>query len=132
MADSHYNAAQLVLPVRDMKESRDWYEALGFETVWVNRDESDPEGNFATLVRDGARIMLIRSEREEYGHPWEQPGNGYLFLLVKGVEGVYKAVRGRGVATDTGLVPQPWGPPGFHLTDPSGNLVLVAEDVSGE
>lgn len=62
MADYHYNSAQLVLPVNDMTAARTWYEdRLGFETVFLNSDDDDPDGNFATLIGDTARLMLIPS-----------------------------------------------------------------------
>jgi len=129
MADFHYNSAQLVLPVNDMTAARTWYEGgLGFRTVYLNSDEDDPEGNFATLIRDTARVMLIQDEEGEREHPWSTAGTGYLLLQVKNVGGVHRFVTGRGC--DAKLEKQPWGAMGFRLVDPSGNLIRVAEDLN--
>lgn len=67
MATFCYNCAQLVLPVKDMAIARTRYEnVLGFETVFLNKDDDDPVGNFATLNKDTARIMLILDEGGEH------------------------------------------------------------------
>lgn len=128
MSDFHYNSVQLVLPVNDMKSARNWYEdRLGFRTDFLNRDEDDPDGNFATLTRDTARLMLILDEGKANSHPWTVAGNGYLFLQVKNVEAVHAFVKERGLVAQ--LAKQSWGAKGFYLEDPSGNQVMVAEDL---
>ena len=133
MADSRFVRAQLVLPVKDMKLAREWYEiAFDFKTTYLHNDADDPEGNYAILKRDGAETHLILDEPpHRHEHPWSQAGTGYLFLLVRGVDQVFEAVQDRKVEITRGLVTENWGARAFKVTDPSGNLILVAEDTSG-
>jgi len=129
MSESSFVRAVLVLPVNDMKEARAWYaNALDSETVYLHDDPvEDPEGNYAILRRNGAEVHLILDEPPR-DHPWTTAGTGYLFLIVRGVDGVYQQVRARGVTVTRGIQQESWGARAFQLTDPSGNLILVAED----
>lgn len=127
MSTARYLAAQLVLPVDDIPRACAWYQrALSFETNFVNRDADDPDGNYAILTRDDAAVHLIRDESPRQ-HPWSIAGTGYLYLVVRGVEDVYRTVQERGISITRGLQTDDWGVPAFQLTDPSGNLILVAE-----
>ena len=128
MDDARFVQANLVLPVRDMRESRTWYaHALGFETVYLHDDPvEDPEGNYAILRRDSAEVHLILDELPRH-HPWTTAGTGYLFLTVKGVDTVFQQVQAKGVAITRDIIAEPWGARAFQLTDPSGNLILIAE-----
>lgn len=128
MRDSQFLRSVLVLPVRDMTPSREWYaSALGFETVFLNTDpEDDPEGNYAILRRDGAEVHLIRDEPPRE-HPWSTAGTGYLYLIVRDVEAVLQDACEAGVVPTRDLRLEDWGARAFQLTDPSGNLILVAE-----
>ena len=129
MSDSSFVRAVLVLPVGDMKQARDWCaNALNFETVYLHNDPvEDPDGNYAILRRDGAEVHLILDEPPR-DHPWTTAGTGYLFLLVRGVEAVYQQVQAKGVTVTRGIRQESWGAHAFQLTDPSGNLILIAED----
>jgi uncharacterized glyoxalase superfamily protein PhnB len=113
-----------------MNQARAWYaEALGFETVYLHDDPvDDPEGNYAILRRDTAEVHLIVDEPPR-DHPWSTSGTGYLFLVVRGVDAVYHRVQASGLAIRRGVQQESWGARAFQLTDPSGNLVLVAEEV---
>lgn len=130
MNKSRFVRAILVLPVDDMQQARAWYaKALDFETVFLNQDPvEDPEGNYAILRRDGAEVHLILDEplRE---HPWTTAGTGYLFLIVEGIDTVFEQVQARGITVTREIKVESWGARAFQLTDPSGNLILVAEDV---
>lgn len=131
MAESRCVEAMLVLPVGDMAAAREWYaRVLDFETVYLHCDpEDDPEGNYAILQRDAAEVHLILDEPPRE-HPWTTAGTGYMFLIVQGVDGVYDAVKSRGVAVTREMREEAWGARAFQLTDPSGNLILVAEQVA--
>jgi uncharacterized glyoxalase superfamily protein PhnB len=133
MSDANFLRAVLVLPVRDMKQARDWYlDALGFETVYLHDDpQEDPEGNYAILRRDGAQVHLILDEPPR-DHPWTTAGTGYMFLIVANVDAVYRQVQESGVALTRELRRESWGARAFQLTDPSGNLILVAEDINNQ
>jgi len=129
MNDSGFVRAVLVLPVGDMKQARAWYESvLGFETAYLHDDPvEDPDGNYAILRRDGAEVHLILDEPPR-NHPWTTAGTGYLFLIVRGVDAVYQQVQAKRVTVTRPIRQESWGARAFQLTDPSGNLVLVAED----
>jgi uncharacterized glyoxalase superfamily protein PhnB len=128
VGDTHFVRAGLVLPVDDMKRAREWYaDTLGMETVYLHSDPvEDPEGNFATLRRDGAELHLILDEPPRT-HPWTTAGTGYMFLTVRGVDAAYEEALASGAAITRGIEEEGWGARAFQLTDPSGNLILVAE-----
>jgi len=113
-----------------MKEARGWYERiLGFETVYLNTDpDEDPDGNYAILKRDGAEVHLILDDSPRE-HPWSTAGTGYMFLTVQGVDAVFERVQQHGASITRGIITEAWGARAFQLTDPSGNLILVAEAV---
>ena len=127
---SNFVRAQLVLPVANLPAARDWYaRALDFETVYLHSDPAeDPEGNYAILRRDGAEVHLILDEPPRE-HPWTTAGAGYMFLLVRGVDDVYEQVQARGIAITRAMRQEAWGARAFQLTDPSGNLILVCEEL---
>ena len=134
MSASQFVRAQLLLPVSDMKQTREWYErALDFETTYLHSDPvEDPDGNYAILKRDSAEIHLILDEMNdpsaERDHPWTIAGTGYLCLIVGGVDAVFDRVLAQGIAIRRGIETEDWGARAFQLTDPSGNLILVADD----
>lgn len=117
-----------VLPVKDIRAAREWYaKALGFETVYLHTDPvDDPEGNYAILKRGGAEVHLILDD-EPRGHPWSVAGTGYLFLIVQNAEPVLGRAEANGVTPTRGIRMEDWGARAFLLTDPSGNLIRVAE-----
>ncbi len=117
-----------------MKQTREWYErVLDFETTYLNSDPvEDPEGNYAILKSDSAELHLILDEMNdpsaERDHPWTIAGTGYLFLIVCGVDAVFERVQAQGIAIRRGIETEDWGARAFQLTDPSGNLILVADE----
>ncbi len=131
MGESAFLGAILVLPVGEMQRARDWYaEVLGFRTVYLHHHpREDPRGNYAVLRRDEAEVHLILDEPPRH-HPWTAVGTGYLFLTVRGVEEVYRKIQARGVALTREMRRESWGARAFQLTDPSGNLILVAEEAA--
>jgi uncharacterized glyoxalase superfamily protein PhnB len=122
---------QLVLPVARMSEARDFYaRALDFETTYLHDDPvEDPEGNYAILRRDPAELHLILDE-PPHDHPWTKAGTGYVFLIVQDLDAIFAQVQERGVPITRPIIRESWGARAFQLTDPSGNLILVAEETS--
>ncbi len=53
-----------------------------------------------------------------------------LFLIVRGVDVVFAEAQGKGVQITRGIKQESWGARAFQLTDPSGNLILVAEEIT--
>ncbi len=117
-----------------MKQTREWYErVLDFETTYLHSDPvEDPDGNYAILKCDSAELHLILDEMNdpsaERDHPWTRAGTGYLFLIVRGVDAVLERVQAQGTAVRRGIEKESWGARAFQLTDPSGNLILVASE----
>jgi uncharacterized glyoxalase superfamily protein PhnB len=133
-SERQFIRAVLVLPVAEMRTARDWYASvLGFETVFLNADPvEDPDGNYAILRRDGAEMHLILDDVVQNDgmrdHPWSTAGTAYLFLQVRDVDAVHQQVIAAGGTVRRGIERQDWGARAFQLTDPSGNLILVAEE----
>ena len=123
--------AVLVLPVSNMTESICWYsKVLGLDLVYLHNDPvDDPEGNYAILRRDGAEVHLILDEPPRV-HPWSTAGSGYLFLLVRDIDAVFDRVKSSGTEIARGICKEDWGARAFLLTDPSGNLIRIAEEVA--
>jgi catechol 2,3-dioxygenase-like lactoylglutathione lyase family enzyme len=132
MSAPQFVRAQLVLPVAEMARDRAWYaDVLGFQTVFLNTDpDEDPDGNYAILRRDGAEVHLLLDESPRE-HPWTTAGTGYLFLIIRGVEALYEQLQSRDVPIARGLQRESWGALAFQWADPSGNLILVAEEFAG-
>jgi catechol 2,3-dioxygenase-like lactoylglutathione lyase family enzyme len=130
MTSDNYRRAVLVLPVAAMRTAREWYQrVLGFETIYLHDDPvEDPEGNYAILRRGEAEFHLILDEAQRR-HPWTTAGAGYVFLLVGDVDAAFRDVVSRGEPVPRGIVRQDWGARAFELDDPSGNRILVAEDL---
>ena len=133
MSASHFVCAQLVLPVSDVRQTREWYErVLDFETKYLHSDPADdPEGNYAILRRDDAELHLILDEMNdpaERDHPWTIAGTGYIYLIVRGVDAILEQVQANGISVRRGIRTEDWGARAFQLIDPSGNLILVAEN----
>jgi uncharacterized glyoxalase superfamily protein PhnB len=117
-----------------MKQAREWYErVLDFKTTFLNSEPvEDPDGNYAILQRDSAVLHLILDELNDpsadRAHPWTRAGTGYLFLIVRGVDAVLERAQAQGAAVRRGIEKESWGARAFQLTDPSGNLILVANE----
>ena len=132
MCQPSFVRAVLVLPVSNMTESISWYsKVLGLDLAHLHNDPvDDPEGNYAILRRDGAEVHLILDEPPRV-HPWSTAGNGYLFLLVRCIDAVFEQVKSSGTEITREICKEDWGGArAFLFTDPSGNLIRIAEDVA--
>ncbi len=114
-----------------MTESISWYSTvLGLDLVYIHNDPvDDPEGNYAIVRRDGAEVHLIRDEPPSE-HPWTTAGNGYLYLLVRDIDTVFDRVKSSGTGITREICKEDWGVRAFLLTDPSGNLIRIAEEMN--
>ena len=131
MSSPTFVRVSLVLPVNNMAAACDWYaQTLGFATIFLNSDDDDPQGNYAILRRDDAEVHLVLDEPPRE-HRWSTAGTGYMFLQVKNVEALHVALLANGIRLARELRTEDWGAQAFQLTDPSGNLILVAEDLAG-
>lgn len=107
----------ITLLASDMRHSIAFYETLGFEV------EFRGEG-FTTLRAGDAVVNLI--ERARYRHSFW----GRVILQVNDVDALHRRI------TEAGLeAPQPqdasWGERYFHIRDPDGHEVSVAQPIDG-
>ena len=109
------------VPARDMAVSLQFYRDLGFETPWVS-DE------LAYLHAGGCSFLLQKYFVAEHA------GNFMMHLLVEDAQAWHSHVEQLGIAQRYGVqltspVLQPWGMLDFTLTDPSGVLWRIAQNV---
>lgn len=118
-----------VLPVTDILESSGWYRrALGFEAVYLHEgDEPGEATNYAVLRRGNLYMHLCLDEPPPYRQAWTRAGTGYLYLMVRSVDEVYRDVQSSGVAIARELAIENWGARGFNLIDPSGNGIHIEQ-----
>jgi catechol 2,3-dioxygenase-like lactoylglutathione lyase family enzyme len=105
------------LPMRDAKETRAFYEKLGF----ICAHENPPPDSFLFLMRDGVKLQFFNA-----------PGiDGSLTdhtccIYVEDLEGTYRAFQRAGVGKLMPIERKPWGVPEFVLIDVNGNMLRVA------
>ena len=127
-ADSEPGIAIPILPARDLLETREFYEALGFETTgWW------PEfGGYAASVRGDITMHFFSFEDLS-------PSTNYAqcYWRVKDVDGLYAEYQklglpGSGIPRMDTLENKPWGMREFAIVDPSGNLVRIGRALSSQ
>ena len=130
MSEKQILRTTTVLPVSEIRQSTEWYEAsLGLETVYLHESEHEgEETNYAVMVRDGVQVHLILDEPPPHNAPWTKAGTGYLSLKVRDVDAMFDEVRSRDVEITRGLQTENWGARGFNLTDPSGNAIHIEQE----
>ena len=109
------------VPARDFASSRRFYTELGFT-------EKSEVGGVAYFLHDDASFLLQDFYNKELAE------NLMLHLLVEDVAAWHARVSGSGLAQRYGvqlseMVQQPWRMRDFTLTDPSGVLWRIAQNV---
>jgi uncharacterized glyoxalase superfamily protein PhnB len=109
------------VPARDFAEAQAFYLALGFEIPWSSEEMA--------YVRYGATSFLL----QKFYVP-EHANNFMMHLLVENVDDWHRNVLDSGVVERFGsrLEPpedRPWGLRDFPLTDPSGVLWRIGQDI---
>ena len=109
------------VPARDFDASKAFYLALGFEVPWSDDD--------LAYVRHGATSFLLQRF-----YVAEHAGNFVMHLQVRNVDDWHRHVLASGVVERFGVRvedPQdrPWRMRDFPLTDPSGVLWRVAQNI---
>jgi uncharacterized glyoxalase superfamily protein PhnB len=107
------------LPVRDMREAIDFYQAAGFGVrAYVDGTDTDP--GFAFVDYDGQSVFDLD------GVPDLDPTANHAgcYLVVDNADAWHARIARAGLpATD--LADQPWGMREFAFDDPSGNHVRI-------
>ncbi len=108
---------KIIFPTADMKASIAFYESLGFSVV------SYDEG-YAWVQIDGRELFHLSSYPEL--NCGENRAAGYFH--VQEVEAVHTKWTAKVDTTDP-LGDRPWGMREFSITDPSGNLLRVGQNL---
>lgn len=127
-------AAKTVMPmitVDSVDELRSFYvEKLGFDHM-MGVVGKDGLFDFCTVVRDGAKVMLMRpQEPVEGARPSSAKRPVELYLEVADVDGFHADVRKRGVRITLPLETQWWGDRTFAVMDPYGYQIWFYQHVA--
>ena len=109
-----------VLPATDLEASLDFFETkLGFR----RHIESD---DYAGVERDGIQIHLWLCGDRTVAE------NSSCRINMSGVDALYAQCRDLNVVHTKGeLEEKPWGFREFSVVDPSGNVIVFAEEIPG-
>lgn len=127
-------AAKAVMPmisVDSVDALRSFYvDKLGFAHM-MGVVGKDGQFDFCTVVRDGAKIMLMRpQERVEGARPSATKRPMEIYLEVSDVDALHGDVQKRGVAVTLPLETQWWGDRTFAVMDPYGYQVWFYQTVA--
>ena len=120
-----------MITVDSVDELRNFYvEKLGFGHMMgvVGRDG---QFDFCTVVRDGAKVMLMRPKEPVEGarrSPVKRPVE--IYLQVSDVDALHEDVRKRGVRVTLPLETQWWGDRTFAVMDPYGYQIWFYQTVA--
>jgi uncharacterized glyoxalase superfamily protein PhnB len=115
-------SSRCVLAVRDLKASTGFYmEVLGF-----NRDFGDGSDGWSFLSRDNFKVMLGECPDEK---PASEIGDhSYVaYLIVEGVDELYREVVARGAQVVSPLESEPWGMKEFSIRTPDGHRIRFGQ-----
>jgi len=104
------------LPMRDARETRAFYEALGF----ICAHENPPPDSWLVMVRGGAQLQFFPA------HVDTRASNHTFQLFVEDLQETHAAFKAAGVGNVLPIEQKPWGTPEFALVDPNGTLMRVA------
>ena len=119
--------AATIVPVSNVAATVDFYaEVLGFERRFVSND-----GGFAIVSHEGAAIQFLATDDPEALRATAT--NISIYLWVRGLDALYKQLRGRLEQLPDGRVRPPfdqsYGMREFHVKDPDGCLLFFGEDI---
>jgi len=115
-----------ILPARDIEETIEFYECLGFSLAYKHLDPDD----YIILRRDKLELQFFR---------WPQLDTQATFagsyLRVSDVDAIFQSfaaarLPARGTPSLGGIKRRVWGMREFHLVDCNGNLLRVGEPVA--
>lgn len=116
--------SRCVLAVRDLAESTRFYvDVLGFR-----RDFGDGSDGWSFLSRDAFKLMLGECPAER---PASDLGDhSYVaYLLVEGLDQMYREVADSGALVITEPKTEPWGFREFSIRTPDGHRIRFGEHV---
>jgi catechol 2,3-dioxygenase-like lactoylglutathione lyase family enzyme len=117
-----------ILPARNLDQSVDFYENLGFQVV----GRAPAPEDYALLRREGMELHL-------FGAPDLDPTTCYAgcYLRVTDARQLHDEFAKLGLPDDgfprlSTLEVKPWGMREFHVMDPSGVLLRIGDIDTGE
>ena len=104
------------LPMRDVRETRGFYEALGFICV---HEHEEPD-SFLVMVRNSAMLQFfpVHVDPRASTHTFQ--------IMVDDLEGTHAAFKAAGVGKLLPIEMKPWGIAEFAIVDPNGTLMRIA------
>ncbi len=120
-----------MIAVDSVDDLRDFYvEKLGFAHM-MGVVGKDGQFDFCTVVRDGAKIMLMRpSEPVDGTRPSAAKRPVEVYLEVSDVDALHDDVRKRGVQVTQPLETKWWGDRTFAVRDPYGYQIWFYQTVA--
>ena len=114
-ATPHRDRAVPTLPMRDLDETRDFYESVGFETAAIYAAEG-----YLMVELDGIELHFFH-------FPEIDPKGNYAgaYVYTAALEDAFAAFEGAGATILHGIEDKPWGQREFAVTDPNGNLLRI-------
>jgi len=101
--------------VVEMARSVEFYNRLGFETVYGGADTR------FTSLKIGANFVNLQLTGEVPGTGW-----GRVIFHVDSPDHVYETALGHGYSAETEPADAPWGERYFHILDPDGHELSFA------
>ena len=115
-------AFSVSLAVKDLEESRNFYEQLGFESIG-----GDPQQNWLIMKNRDHVVGLFQGMFEEniltFNPGWDQSGNELdSFTDVRELQ---RELKKQGVALISEADESTEGPASLMLADPDGNQIMI-------
>lgn len=105
----------VTLATHDMARAVAFYEALGFVLRYG-------DARFASFAAGASYLNLIAAEPRQRWSWW-----GRVIFHVDDVDAMYRRALQAGLAPHAAPTDAPWGERYFHLTDPDGHEVSLAQ-----
>jgi uncharacterized glyoxalase superfamily protein PhnB len=123
MGDMTTIEVKAFVPARDFARSKLFYEALGFSVVWSSEQ-------LAYIAHGGSSFLLQNFYEKAHAD------NFMMHLLVTDVDAWWRHVVDQQLAQRFGVMTQPpddrpWGIRDFVITDPTGVLWRVGQNIAG-
>ena len=116
-------AAEPILPTRDLARSRAFYESLGFQAGY--RDDHYDILRRGRLVLHLERCDDLVPEQNRFSCYWRVPDADRLYREFAALD-----LPDEGLPRLSAPADEPWGMREFTLKDPSGNLIRVGHELS--
>lgn len=114
------------LPVRDMREAIEFYQAVGFG-VRTYDDATGDEPGFAFVDYDGQSVFDLDAVPELDA----AVNHAGCYLVVDDADAWHSRMANAG-APVTAIADQPWGMREFAFDDPSGNHIRIGRGIAAE